>query len=68
MPGLRATQEKISEETPKQKIYFMIKNDLCVVSIDLCGIELYKRENKAQGAIAPIRGKLGKRITFMEFR
>ena len=36
----------------------MIKNDLCVVSIDLCGRDLYKRENKKQGAIAPIRENL----------
>lgn len=51
-------RKKIVGELPPQKIYFNINEDLCQVSIDLCGNPLYQRENKTQGAIAPIRENL----------
>ncbi len=51
-------RKKISDSAAIQKIYFHIEEDLCQVSIDLCGSPLYQRENKNQGAIAPIRENL----------
>lgn len=51
-------RKKIKENTPDQKLYFNIKEDLCVVSMDLCGNDLFRRGTKAQGAIAPIRENL----------
>jgi len=51
-------RKKISTDLPPQKIHFNINQDVCLVSIDLCGEPLYKRENKNQGAIAPIRENL----------
>jgi putative N6-adenine-specific DNA methylase len=56
---LRANpRKKIKEKFPPQKLHFNIIEDVCQVSIDLCGKPLYQRENKNQGAIAPIRENL----------
>lgn len=51
-------RKKISDTAASQKIYLHIEEDLCQISIDLCGSPLYQRENKNQGAIAPIRENL----------
>ena len=46
------------DESPKQQLYFHIEEDVCQISIDLCGSPLYRRENKTQGGVAPIRENL----------
>ena len=51
-------RKKILDESPKHQLYFHIEEDVCQISIDLCGSPLYRRENKTQGAIAPIRENL----------